>query len=218
MRLTALFVCLLLAQPSIGQWPQSRIFDGFPADAAEFPWMVSLRFHDPSNAEFPIPICGGSILSAEFVVTAASCFFNAAAFTEVFTVQAGVNNIVDPDRTTEQLRSIAHIIIHPSYQSASYVNDVALVRVSLPFELSSSRVSTIALSNITAAGDLDLIAIGWGIVNQSDPTVAAALLQQVLVHEDVRCTDDSAVNASTQLCATGRTTRPIDAQLCSCRL
>ena len=64
-----------LAKPSCGRrkvlLPKPRIVGGRDAESGEFPWQISLR--SKSSTGSSRHICGGSILSANTVVTAGHC-------------------------------------------------------------------------------------------------------------------------------------------------
>jgi secreted trypsin-like serine protease len=205
MKFLPVFILLLSVHGFVGQEIDERIFGGTETSEDEFPWMVSVRFNDSVQQNRTINICGGSIISDIFVLTAASCFFNASRFSYLFSIKAGIHNIINGNEEKEQLRSIAYIIEHPNYNSIRFLNDLALVRVTSPFNLKTINVNTISLSNLTSVEDMDLVTIGWGVLNQSNPTIRATILQQVTVHEDVECTKNKMSNSTTQLCASGKT-------------
>ena len=92
-----------------------RISDGEETAVDQFPWKVSIRFNGPPSSNFSLDICGGSIISDEFVLTAASCFFGATSLFESFSVRAGTNDITNPIQATQQDRAIVHIIARPDY-------------------------------------------------------------------------------------------------------
>jgi secreted trypsin-like serine protease len=178
-----------------------RIFNGSEAPLNAFPWMVSVRFNLLNTLKSD---CGGAILSDIFLLTAASCFQGFTILTQYSTVTAGIHNFINRSETTEQKRIISHIIVHPDYSPQNFVNDLALVRVTQPFDFSSSSVSSISLSNLTSIENMDLVTIGWGILNQLKPNISAANLQQVTVRENVECTKNKAINSTIQICATGK--------------
>jgi secreted trypsin-like serine protease len=178
-----------------------RIFNGSEAPLNAFPWMVSVRFNLLNTLKSD---CGGAILSDIFLLTAASCFQGFTILTQYSTVTAGIHNFINRSETTEQKRIISHIIVHPDYSPQNFVNDLALVRVTPPFDFNSLSVSSISLSNLTSIENMDLVTIGWGILNQLKPNISAANLQQVIVRENVECTKNKAINSSTQICATGK--------------
>ena len=200
--LTIIF--LLFFEKSSCFLTNSRIFDGLTANVDEFPWMVVLRFSQTSNVSNSLALCGGSIISDRFVITTASCFYNGQQFPQAFFIQAGIHNILYPNVTTQQIRSISNIYVHPDYNATNFINDIALIRVSNQFDLTSPVVSSINISGQANLADLDLTTIGWGLINESDSTIAATFLQKVTIREDVQCTQTNTLNVTTQLCATGK--------------
>jgi secreted trypsin-like serine protease len=178
-----------------------RIFDGTEAPINGYPWMVSVRLNFLNYIKRD---CGGVIMSDIFLLTAASCFQDMILFTQYFTIKAGIHKIESMNETTEQIRSISHVIPHPNYTNKYFLNDLVLVRVSPPFNLNRSSVFPIALSNLTSVENINLIALGWGVLNQASPTVISASLQQVTVQENVFCTHNKSTSSSTQLCASGK--------------
>ncbi len=175
-----------------------RILDGTEAPLNAFPWMVSVRFNIFGTLKSD---CGGAILSDIFLLTAASCFLGVPAFTQYSSIKAGIHNIINGSEITEQSRLVSHIIVHPDYSSQNFLNDLALVRVTPPFDFNSSSVSSISLSNLISIENMDLITIGWGIFKLN---VSAANLQQVTVRENIECTKTKAINSTIQICAPGK--------------
>jgi secreted trypsin-like serine protease len=175
-----------------------RILDGTEAPLNAFPWMVSVRFNIFGTLKSD---CGGAILSDIFLLTAASCFLGLPSFTQYVSIKAGIHNIINGSEITEQSRLVSHIIVHPDYSSQNFLNDLALVRVTPPFDFNSSSVSSISLSNLISIENMDLITIGWGIFKLN---VSAANLQQVTVRENIECTKTKAINSTIQICAPGK--------------
>lgn len=200
-----IFMFLLILHGSIEQKSSERIFGGSDAPIDAFPWMVAISFLDVGTSNRTIDVCGGSIVSEIFVITAVSCFFGLhTQYFNRFLVKAGVYNIFNSSEELVQIRAISDIIVHPNYDSRLLLNDIALVRISPPFNMTAFNLEVISLSNVTLVEDKNLVAIGWGILNQSNPTIAATSLQQITVQEDVNCTKNKMSNSTTQLCATGK--------------
>ncbi|CAF3016792.1 unnamed protein product [Rotaria sp. Silwood2] len=210
MKFLTVFILLLIVHEFVGQEIAARIFDGSVASADTYPWMVSVRFNGLQETDPILHVCGGSIVSEIFLLTAASCFFGAHTNGfNLFSIKAGVHNIINGSEKLEQVRSISHIIVHPNYNSNRFLNDLAVVRVSPAFNMTALNLDMISLSNLTSLENMNLTAIGWGILNQSDPTVSARFLQQVIVQENVECTKTKAINSTTQLCAPGDSGGPL---------
>lgn len=115
-----------------------RIVGGVEATPHEFPWMVDMR--RPSH------YCGATIISPEWVVTAAHCTTGAPSG---YTLVAGDHNIQSSEGR-EQTRQVVAIISHPNYNGNTIENDIALMKVDPPFEF-NQWVSAVQLPESTFA-------------------------------------------------------------------
>jgi hypothetical protein len=158
-------------------------------------WTISLR--DRNNH-----FCGGSILNEQYIITAAHCLVKMNTLSSI-TVCAGINRLSD---TCRQRREIQNVINHPSYNSETYENDIALIQVKVPFNFTSKSIARICLPNTAHNNEYpepgtDVIAVGWGrtkAIDQSDT------LQQVtvkVVDEFTNNCDSVLQNYQLQLCA-----------------
>jgi secreted trypsin-like serine protease len=115
----------------------SRIVGGESAGTAAWGWAVSISIASTY-------LCGGSIISKDWVITAAHC---ASGFTaSEITIYAGSNF----PRSGTQSKTVSQIIVHPSYVSATYENDIALLRLSSPLTMSDPNISPICIPSVAA--------------------------------------------------------------------
>ena len=56
--------------------PKMRIINGTETVKNEFPWQVGLIVHDELGVRIKYPVCGGSIISSNTILTAAHCIEN----------------------------------------------------------------------------------------------------------------------------------------------
>ena len=148
----------------------SEIINGYNTTIASNPWQVSLQ-------RYGSHYCGGSILSANWVITAAHC---AQSPESAYQIAAGVTD-QDDVGTVGQLVNVSNIIVHPSYVSVTQGNDVALMQLATPLDLTPAGVSTIQIATqddadagLTVAG-IYSTATGWG---QTESTTSPDILQK----------------------------------------
>ncbi|CAF3645275.1 unnamed protein product [Rotaria sordida] len=153
----------------------SRIVGGETASPATWSWTVSISIAGRS-------LCGGSILSSSWIITAAHCVNN--RIPSQITIYAG--SITRLSGT--QIRSVSKIVVHSSYSSTTYVNDIALLKLASPLIMTDPYVSAICLPSVSqvtlSAGEWPLvgtnvIAVGWGRLRENGSS--SSILQQVTV-------------------------------------
>jgi secreted trypsin-like serine protease len=177
-----------------------RIIGGKSAPENTWSWAVSIRLW---NGHF----CGGSILNKWYVITAAHCFTNRMHLLSSITVCAGTNRL---SQTCNHHRNIKHIINHPAFDAntATYENDIALIRVDTPFRFNGKSITRICLPRVTnhkkyPENGTDVVAVGWG---RTETSGNSDVLQQVtlqFVDESVYSCNRVVRNHSLQLCAIG---------------
>ena len=164
--LLALFPALLLAcGPSVGPGgDSSEIVGGFPIGIEEAPWQISLQ--DPGFGHF----CGGSILSADFVVTAQHC----TEFGGDMQILAGVDRLNDAG--SGQVVDVAEVIPFPGFVDPTQGKDVSLLRLAAPLELDGVRTAPIAIADASAVAlgltDPGVVSTvsGWGALTEGGPS------------------------------------------------
>ncbi|TRZ13538.1 hypothetical protein HGM15179_013589, partial [Zosterops borbonicus] len=104
-----------------------RIGTGTDVQPGEFPWLVSIQSQGKH-------ICGGTIISALWILTAAHCF--ADHLPTDLTVAVGG---VDPSVPLEE-HSPDSLILHEEFNRSSLQNDIALILLSNPIEFSDEKV------------------------------------------------------------------------------
>ncbi|CAF0894687.1 unnamed protein product [Rotaria sp. Silwood1] len=150
----------------------ARIVGGEAAASQTWGWAVSLKIGGS--------LCGGSIISASWVLTAAHCVSGASA--SQITVYAGSTSRL----TGTQNRSVSSVTSHPSYNAATFVNDIALLLLSTPLNMTDPAVSTICLPSVSSAtlsagewppAGTTVVAVGWGRLSEGGSI--SSTLQQV---------------------------------------
>ncbi|XP_050681742.1 trypsin-1-like isoform X2 [Leptidea sinapis] len=127
-----------------------RIVLGRNTSIASVPWQASLR-------ERSYPICGGSVLTDIWILTAAHCLLRAHA-TDL-TVRLGSSWKTHGG----EMYDVKESFVHPRYVSTTKVNDAGLVRLHTPLRF-SARVLPIRLVQRDTKLPANEVAIvsGWG--------------------------------------------------------
>uniref|UniRef100_A0A8C4H1M3 Transmembrane serine protease 2 n=1 Tax=Dicentrarchus labrax TaxID=13489 RepID=A0A8C4H1M3_DICLA len=117
----------------------SRASGGQLASVGAWPWQVSMQVVGSHH-------CGGAIISPYWIVTAAHCVARASSPGD-WVVYAG---IVDPLGTLfNPAYSVSRIIAHEGYNSLTRRNDIALMRLSKPLDITaSSNIGPVCLPNV----------------------------------------------------------------------
>ncbi|XP_015608945.1 trypsin alpha-3-like [Cephus cinctus] len=143
--------------------PNGRIVGGAPTTIQEVPYQVLIR-------TFGSPICGGSIISENWIVTAAHC---SSLPTSWYNIRAGSTF----SNSGGSIHDVAAIINHDNYYSTSDgipVNDISLYRLLTSLTLDSTR-QPIPLFNSGESASVGAMAVitGWGALTQggSSPTI-----------------------------------------------
>jgi secreted trypsin-like serine protease len=100
----------------------TKIVGGIEARQGEFPWQVSVRRRS-SDSHF----CGGSIINANWVVTAAHCLVGESAGQVSIVVGEHDSGAISGVRVSHNVDSI---FVHPDYSARTSENDVSVVKTS----------------------------------------------------------------------------------------
>ncbi|XP_051994118.1 transmembrane protease serine 3 [Xyrauchen texanus] len=131
---------------------RSRIVGGNVSSPGQVPWQVSLHYQNQH-------LCGGSIISDRWIVTAAHCVYGFAQ-PLLWSVHAG---IIDQPVSGSEALSVEKIIYHTSYNPEGLNYDIALIKLKLPLSF-NDQVVPICLpgyGETFEAGQMCLIS-GWG--------------------------------------------------------
>jgi secreted trypsin-like serine protease len=115
----------------------TRIVGGEEAGVSTWSWTVSI-----SIGYFYF--CAGSILSSSWIITAAHCFDDLLGTRVV--VYAGSN--IRLSGTQDLIAS--RVILHPAYDSVTFTNDIALLQLADPLNMSDPNVSAICMPLVSS--------------------------------------------------------------------
>ncbi|MGR6859606.1 S1 family peptidase [Aliivibrio salmonicida] len=152
------------------------VVGGANADVANFPFMASLMFEYDSQPGTIYPFCGGSVLDATHILTAAHCVYDTAAYlVPSMKVVIGVNNA--QDMLIAQKVAVKNIYYPSDYNDSTLVNDVAVLELSqpLPTYASANEVTLGTSGDELSYRDenQDFTIVGYGRLgtNQKNPNL-----------------------------------------------
>jgi len=162
-----------------------RIVGGEDAEQGEFPSQVSIQIFGSHS-------CGGSIISANAVLTAGHCCDYSASS---YRIIAGEHNIrADDDDGTEKPSDIKEVRQHKDFDSFALTDDICILILETEIE---EAEGSIAYSEIAEAGlepeDLEMLTVtGWGTTSEGGSL--SNILQKVDVPyvPNDRCADEYA--------------------------
>ncbi|KAH8321717.1 hypothetical protein KR074_012505, partial [Drosophila pseudoananassae] len=138
-----------------------RIVGGTTTTINSFPWQISLQRSGSHS-------CGGSIYSANIIVTAAHCLQSVSASS--LKVRAGSSYW----SSGGSLVSVASFRNHEGYNANTMVNDIAVIRLSSSLSFSSS-IKAISLATYNPANGASASVSGWGTQSYGSSSIPSQL-------------------------------------------
>ncbi len=166
------------------------IVGGAPAQQGAWPWQVRLSITTQEGSF----LCGGSLVSDQWVLTAAHCIEDAGATVSPANITVRAGSLQRDSGGV--VMGVSRVIKHPAYESVTTDNDIALLRLSSPLPLSKtiSPIAPLSASQeqqLAAANTLATVT-GWGTTSPGGTASATLMQAQVPLIGMSDCANQSA--------------------------
>ncbi|KAL0111199.1 hypothetical protein PUN28_012835 [Cardiocondyla obscurior] len=154
------------------------IINGTKAEHKEFPHMAAVGFGDFDAISW---LCGGSLISSKFVLTAAHCAWT-SEWGKAKWVRLGELNLAQARGSdTSQTIAIDESIIHPDYKYPQQYHDIAILRLEQEANYNQFvKPACLPVDWPDASGSEKAIATGWGVTNWANIKGSDDLLKVII--------------------------------------
>ena len=150
-----------------------------------YPWIASLQYYG-------VHYCGGTLIDAEWILTAAHCWVDANGSTYPITSQdkvvLGEHSLSNPSGREQEI-GFSEVHIHPDFNYLTFENDFALLKLSNKATLNEyvNLVSLVSTSS-SLVGTSSVIA-GWGATYYGGEVVDILRQANVSILADTACSN-----------------------------
>ena len=143
----------------------TRIVGGYPAAKGRYPYFTSVRFYLASSTG-SYSSCGGTLIAKDIILCAAHCYDSTDFSLASSFVRVGIEN--KSNSTGYYQAYMEKVIPHPSYNSATFKNDVLVIKL----KTAITQVAPVALntnSAVPAVGAAEIV-FGFGTTSSGGST------------------------------------------------
>jgi secreted trypsin-like serine protease len=156
-----------------------KIVGGTTAVPGDWGWQISMLYNGRH-------ICGGSLVNANWIVTAAHCV-SGALTPSLYSIDIGLH-----DRTVKESwfinRRVSNVIMHEQYNANTLRNDIALMKLSTPAAIDNYYIVPVCYQRSSAdlSGQTSW-ATGWGTLFSGGSLSRYNMQVAMPVLTDARC-------------------------------
>ncbi|KAM9751911.1 chymotrypsin-C-like isoform 2-T2 [Menidia menidia] len=150
----------------------SRVVGGEDVRPHSWPWQISLQYNREGEWRHT---CGGTLISEQWVLTAAHCISK----DKEYRVALGKHSLVETEEGAVFMGT-ANIIVHEKWNLLFIRNDIALIKLEAPVEVSGTIMpACLPSASFLLPHDEPCYVTGWGRISTGGPI--ADNLQQALL-------------------------------------
>jgi len=184
--------------PAIKPDTSTNVYGGKVVIPYSWPWQINVINKQNGITQH----CGGTIISNQWILTAAHCFMFEANKTK-YGVQLGVFNKTNIDEPGQQHKEIAELLLHPKWDTKTLAYDIALLKLENPVEF-TDHISPICLP--TTQGEklpepgTTVFMTGWGLTEKGRDSQTLKQASSVLKSDEECKKGNSQFNSDMMLC------------------
>ena len=141
-----------------GVQPSNRIVGGVEAKVNEFPWVAGLQIRmEGGEGDF---MCGGTLVAAEWIVTAAHCLYKDQQFKQLQSAKDLIFGLGEHDQWAGGETKIptikvegAKIIVNPAWDGLDTKGDIAMIKLAKPVDLTKYTPACLANTGQSFVGN-----------------------------------------------------------------
>nr|XP_057906538.1 trypsin-3 [Doryrhamphus excisus] len=192
-----ILLCILMdvLTSSCQVFQQGRIVGGYAPVPHSIRYIVSIQTTDRRH------LCGGSLITRDWVITAAHCDIGV----DKMTIVAGDYSLIIYEGTEQEI--VPKLLVpHPKYSSSTNNNDIMLIKLSSPVDLNNFVSITLLPSQSASIAEGRLCRVsGWGFTKPEGGQIPSTLRTVKLpIIDSNKCNTSDSFNGSiteNMLCA-----------------
>jgi hypothetical protein len=160
-----------------------NIFGGEEASKGEFPGFAALGYESQEVGREHDFNCGGSLITARHILTAAHCFYPATPDV----VRLGTIDLTDNEGQKIQVKMA---VKHPAFKPSSKINDIAIVALEHPADISDSlSVFPVCVNTIETLPEVgETTVVGFGKTEHNNSKSDLLLKAKLTLVSNPDCT------------------------------
>ncbi|KAH8316523.1 hypothetical protein KR067_009576 [Drosophila pandora] len=160
-----------------------KIIGGQETRVHQYPWMAVIQIYKSFY-------CSGSLINDLYVLTAAHCVEGVPP--ELMTLQFLEHNRSQSNGDHRIQRSVTRVKVHELYNPWSFDNDIALLRLDQPVDVTNPRLRPICLPVFYHSFDHEVaIVTGWGSQREGGPASDTLREVEVVVLTQSECRNET---------------------------
>lgn len=158
---------------------EKRIVKGSVTERHSRPFQVALYTQIGEDGE--LGFCGGSLIDAEWILTAAHCCYQHGEPVDNIRAILGAHSLYNTYENGRRVVRVSEVVVHPDWDPETTANDIALMKLTHAVQL-NEIIDTIHLpflnqTTFNFAGQ-GVVVSGWGIATEGVPFISPTLREK----------------------------------------